>query len=146
MEWPNFEEFQVWLKEEQLDKSIEFILSSTKPGKWLWSKKRTYVCSHQMSGGHKKYEIKHPDWERKFDSKKTGCRCQIEIKHYPHTLAILGRYTEEHDHEIQSANIAYTCLSHTARDQIKVMLKQKVDQKEIVCNEFLFLALSLTHF
>ena len=146
MEWPNFGEFEAWLKEEQLDKSIEFILSSTKPGKWLWSKRRTYVCSHQMSEGHKEYEKKHPDGECKFDSKKTSCCCQIKIKHYPHTQVILGCYTKEHDHEIQLANIAYTCLSQAAHNRIKVMLQQKVNQKEIVCNEFLFLVVSLTHF
>jgi hypothetical protein len=44
----------------------------------------------------------------------------------------LGRYAEEHDHKIQLANVAYTHLSQAARDQIKIMLKQKVDQKEIV--------------
>ena len=133
LKWACIAEFEAWLKEEQLTKSIEFVLSSTKPGKWLWAKRWTYVCSRQMSGGNKKYEKRHPDWQRKIDSKKTGCRSQIEIKHYPHTLTILGRYAEKHDHEIQLANVAYTRLSQAARDQIKVMLKQKVDQKEIVC-------------
>ena len=135
MKWAGIVDFEAWLKEEQLAKSIEFILSSTKPGKGLWSKKQTYVCSRQKSGGQKEYEKKHPDWQRKIDSKKTGCRCQIEIKYYPHTLTILGCYAEEHDHKIQLGNIAYTRLSQAARDQIKVMLKQKVDQKEIVCNQ-----------
>jgi hypothetical protein len=132
MKWACIADFDAWRKEEQLTKSIEFILSSTKTGKWLWTKRWTYVCSRQMSGGQKEYEKKHPDWQRKIDSKKIGCRCQIEIKHYPHTLAILGRYAEEHSHKIQLANVAYTRLSQAARDQIKVMLKQKVDQKEIV--------------
>jgi hypothetical protein len=134
MEWENIDEFEAWLKGEQLADSIEFIVSSTKTGTRLWTKKRTYVCSRQMSGGQKKYEKVHPDWQRKLDSKKTGCRCQIEIKHYPHTLIILGRYAKQHDHQIQLANVAYTRLSQAARDQIKVMLKWKVDQKEIVCN------------
>ena len=132
MEWADIAEFEVWLREEQLAKSIEFVLSSTKPGTWLWTKKRTYVCSRQISGGQKTYERKHPDWKRKFDSKKTGCHCQIVIKFYPHTLTILGRYSQEHDHEIQLANVAYTRLSQAAQDQIKIMLKQRVDQKEIV--------------
>ena len=132
MEWASIAEFEAWLKEEQLAKSIKFILSSTKPGTWLWTKRQTYVCSRQTSGGQKTYKKKYLDWQCKLDSKKTGCRCQIEIKHYPHTVTILGRYTEEHDHKIQLANIAYTRLSQVARDQIKIMLKQKVNQKEIV--------------
>jgi len=133
LEWVDIAEFQAWLKEEQLTKSIEFVISRTKTGKWFWTKKWTYVCSRQMSGGQKNIEKKRPDSNRKIDSKKTSCRCQIEIKSYPHTLTILGRYAEEHNHKIHLANVAYTRLSEAARTQIKVMLKQKVDQKEIVC-------------
>ena len=132
MEWAGITEFDTWLKEEQLAKLIKFILSRTKMVIRLWSRKQTYVCLHQMSRGQKQYNKKLPDWQHKFDSKKTDCQCQIEIKSYPHTETILGRYKEDHDHEIQSANIPYTCLSQAARDKIKVMLKQKVDQKEIV--------------
>jgi hypothetical protein len=114
MEWAGIAEFDTWLREEQLAKSIEFTVSSTKPGTWLWTKKLTYVCSRQMSGGKKKDEGKYPDRQRKIDSKKTGCLCQIQIKFYPHTQTILGRYTQEHDHEIQLANVTYTHLSHSA--------------------------------
>ena len=132
-EWASIAKFDTWLKEEQLAKSIEFILSHTKMGTQLWTRKQTYVCSCQMSGGQKPYDKKLPDQQCKIDSKKTGCQCQIKIKFYPHTKTILGCYREDHDHKIQLANIAYTCLSQAARDKIKVMLKQKVDQKEIVC-------------
>ena len=136
MEWPGIAKFKTWLKEEMLTKTIEFILSSTKTGNWLWMEKRTYVCLRQISGRRSNYEKKLPDRQYKIDSKKTGCRCQVVIKHYPHTLTILGHYAEEHDHQIQLANVAYTCLSHVARDKIKVLLKQKVDRKEIVCERF----------
>ena len=132
MEWADIAEFDAWRREEQISNSIEFILSSTKPGNWLWTKKWAYVCSRQISGGQKDYEKKYPDRQCKIDSKKTGCRCQLVIKFYPHTLTILGRYMEEHDHEIRLANVAYIRLSQPARDQIKAMLKQRVDQKEIV--------------
>ena len=145
MKWAGIAEFKAWLKEEQLSKLIEFALSSTKTGTWLWTTKRTYICSRQMSGGKKVYEKKHSDWQCKLDSKKTGCRCHIEIKYYPHTLTILGHYKEEHDHEIRLANIAYTHLSQAACDQIKVMLKQKVDPKEIVCECISIFSIALTH-
>ena len=111
MEWAGITEFDTWLKEEQLAKSIKFILSCTKTGTRLWSGKQTYVCSRQMSRGQKQYNKKLPDQQRKIDSKKTGCQCQIEIKSYLHTETILGRYKEDHDHGIQLANIPYTCLS-----------------------------------
>ena len=87
----------------------------------------------QMSGGQKKFEKKYPDQQCKIDSKKTSCHCQIEIKHYLHTLIILGHYKDKHDHKIQLANVTYVCLSHAAWNQINVMLKQNFDKMEIVC-------------
>ena len=39
-----------------------------------------------------------------------------------------------HNHEIGSDNITYTWMSGIAWEQIKSMLVQKVDQKEIVRN------------
>ena len=133
IKWAGITEFDTWLKEERLAKLIEFILSCTKMGTPLWSGKRIYVCSHQMSGGQKLYDKKLPDQQRKINSKKTGCRCQIKIKSYPHTETILGCYKEDHNYKIQLANIANTRLLQVDHDKIKVMLKQKVDQKEIVC-------------
>jgi hypothetical protein len=105
-----------------------------KRGPPLWTEKRLYVCSRQLSGGRKEYEKKNPDWRRKIGSKKTGCHCKVLIKLYPHTDAILGNYTDTHDHEVGSGNIAYMRMSHGAREQINSMLEQKVDRKEIVRN------------
>jgi len=104
----------------------------------LWTEKRLYVCSRQPSGGQKLYEKKNPGWKRKIDSKKKGCRCWVIIKLYLHTDTILGNYTNTHDHEIGSDNIAYMQMSGVAQEQIKSMLVQKVDHKEIVCNWNLF--------
>ncbi len=109
IEWASIAKFEVWCESEQLDKSIEFILKNMEMGKWLWSKKLTYVCSHQMSGGQKTYVKKHPDWQHKINSKKTGCYCQLVIKYCPHTLTILGCYAEEHNHDILRLQL-YTIL------------------------------------
>ena len=43
-EWASFADFEAWLWEEQLTHTIEFTLSSTKMGKWLWTERRT--CLH----------------------------------------------------------------------------------------------------
>ena len=45
-----------------------------------------------------------------------------------------------HDHKIGSDNIAYTWMLGIAQEQIKSMLVQKVDHKEIVRNQSLFSA------
>ena len=134
MEWSDLAAFNAWRREEELRYSIELILSVVKRGGPLWTERRVYVCSRQMSGGQKKYEKKNPGWHRKIDSKKTGCHCRVAIKLYPHTDIILGHYTSTHDHEISSGNIAYMRMLGIAREQIRSMLVQRVDHKEIVRN------------
>jgi hypothetical protein len=134
MEWAGPAEFEVWRQEEELAYSIKLIPSNTVHGGKLWTLKWTYVCSHQPSGGPKKYQKKFPDRQWKIESKKTGCQCRIVIKSYPHTSAILGCYMSEHDHEIGLANIAYTRMSRVVREKIKYKLLQKIDPREIVHN------------
>jgi hypothetical protein len=90
IEWAGPAEFEVWHWEEELAYSIELIASKTVHRGGLWTLKRVYVYSHQLSGGRSKYQKKHPDWHRKIKNKKTGCWCSIIIKFYPHTTAILG--------------------------------------------------------
>jgi len=108
MEWSDLTAFNAWRQEEELRYSIKLILSVVKRGGPLWTERRVYVCSCQMSGGQKKYEKKNLGWHRKIDSKKTGCHCHVAIKLYPHTDTILGNYTNTHNHEIGSTNITYT--------------------------------------
>ena len=87
-----------------------------------------------MSEGQKKYEKKNPGWHCKINSKKTSCHCCVAIKLYPHTDTILGNYMSTHDYEIGSGNITYMQMSGVAQKQIKSMLVQRVDHKEIVRN------------
>ena len=132
LEWSDFAAFNAWRCEEELHYSIELIASTVKHGGPLWTKKRLYICLRQPSGGRTEFEKKHLDWHCKIGSKKTGCHCQVVIKLYPYTNAILGNYMNTHNHEVSSENIAYTWMSHIAQEQIKSMLVQKVDCKEIV--------------
>jgi len=46
--------------------------------------------------------------------------------------AVQGCYVDKHNHEIGTANIAYTCLSGSTWEQIKSMLWQRIDHCEIV--------------
>jgi hypothetical protein len=134
IEWASPAEFEAWCQEEELAYSIKLIPSNTVHGGKLWTLKRTYICSHQLSEGPKKYQKKFPEWQWKIESKKMGCRCRIVIKSYLHTSAILGCYVSEHDHEIGLANIAYTRMSRVAREKIKYKLSQKIDPREIAHN------------
>jgi len=134
MEWSDLAAFNVWHQKEELCYSIELILSMVKCRGPLWTERWVYICSCQMSGGQKKYEKKNLGWHHKINSKKTGCHCRIAIKLYSHTDTILGNYMNTHDHEIGSGNIAYMRMSGVAQEQIKSMLVQKVDHKEIIYN------------
>ena len=132
LEWADLAEFDAWRRQQELAYSIELILSRTKSGR-EFTQKRTYRCSRARTGGEKPYQKKHPDRNRKLDSKKTGCRCQLTIKLYSDTPTVLGRYDADHDHEIGLANIAHTRMTHAARMRINEMLTQQIDHKEIVC-------------
>ena len=143
-EWASLAEFDSWRRQEELTYSIELVISKTLVG-WLFTQKRTYICSCQQTGGNRYYQKKFPDRNQKIESKKTGCSCHITIKLYPHTPTILGRYEADHDHEIGLANIAYTRISHPAREKIHTMLTQKMDRKEIICKRSYSSIIDLTH-
>jgi len=134
LEWANLAEFETWCHVEECASSIELVASSTRTpaGGKLYSQSQKFVCGRQRSGGEKAYEKKHPERERKVTTKKTGCRCQVLIKEYPHMSKVLGRYIADHDHKIGAANIAYTCLSSLTWERIKIMLTQTIDRSEIV--------------
>ena len=131
-EWSSLAKFDAWRRQEELTYSIELVTAWTGPGGRLFTQKKIYCCSRQQTGGDRHYQKKFPDQYQKIESKKTGCRCQLTIKLYPHTQTILGRYEADHDHELGLANIAYTWISRAAREQINVMLEQRVHRNEIV--------------
>ena len=138
MRWANIAEFDAWCWMEELAYSIEFITIWVINGKALYLENHNYVCSHQVSRREVPYQKKHPDQQHKIRSKKSGCACQITIKHYHHTEMILGWYAEEYDYELDVENIAYTWLSWEAQDQIRSMLHWRVDPQEIMHNHYLF--------
>ena len=73
-EWTSLAEFEAWRQQEEITNSIELTVSKSCFGK-EFKQKRVYKCSREPSGGEKPYKKKHPEWKRKRDSKKTGCRC-----------------------------------------------------------------------
>ena len=117
---------------KELTSSIEFIVLTSRNDGILWSQWKLFVCGRQNSGGVKEYEKKYPERECKIRIRKSGCRCQIVIKQYHHTSTVLGHYIAKHDHKLGAANIAYTCLSGTTQERIKIMLDQKINRYEIM--------------
>jgi hypothetical protein len=134
--WSNLAKFEMWHWVEELAYSIELISGSIQKGEnGLWMLKCNYVCSCGNSRGQNKYQKKHLEQQRKIRSKKMDCPCKIIIKFYPHMPIIQGHYKNDHNHKVGLANIAFTQMSHNAWESIEKMLWQKIDPREIVCNE-----------
>jgi hypothetical protein len=132
LEWANEEEFQAWLAADESEKAIELVVShinqSDSP---IWREWRELRCSHEFTGGKSDYQSKH-QWERKIPSKKTGCRCRLVIKQYPHTEILLGRYADQHDHPLGDANLRFMRLSGKIRNFVMDMVYMGIEAKAIV--------------
>src|SRR6266850_5088192 len=137
LEWPNLAAFDVWRRNEELAHSIELIKSTIACGGQVWTLRRIFVCSREDGGGGSKYVKKHSERKWKIPSKKTGCPCNIVIKCYPDTERILGRYKRDHDHPIGIANVPFTRLSAGSQRQMRDMVSQKIDPREIICKTIL---------
>ena len=84
-----------------------------------WTQKSVYLCSHQGTGGNKKYEIKKPMYaERKVPSKWTGCKDCLMVKSYPNTEHILGMYEQDHLPVLGEMNPCFMHLPTETRVQI----------------------------
>jgi len=132
-EWNSLDEFKTWHRKEQLDHGIELLRVRTLfAGSSLWHEKRIYVCSRQGTGGKYKYTKKHPGRIRSRPSKRTGCRCGIIVKTYPHTSTVLGWYTAEHDHATGIPNLRFTRLQDSTRAYASSLLRKHMEPKEVV--------------
>ena len=131
LEWASLAKFDTWRRTEEHASSIELVASTTQTDRIHWSRWQKFVCGRQESGG-RTYKKKNPQRQRTLEPKKTGCGCYVIVKQYLHMSTLLGRYDPNHDHEIGAANIAYTCLSGTTWERIKMMLTQTIDRSEIM--------------
>jgi hypothetical protein len=100
LKWESRGEFNEWLTNEQAALGIEIQVSKTWASKSrLYSTCETLSCACNGTGRKHNY-IKKTMRERKIDSKriKGGCPCFIQIKTYPHTSTVLGKYHHDHSH------------------------------------------------
>jgi hypothetical protein len=108
LKWESRDNFNKWLTHEQATIGIEIWLSRTYYPKnsALYSKGEIFCCAHNGTGGEKHY-VKKTTCERKIDSKQIEgrCPCSIQIKIYPHTNTILGRYNTNHSHPVSKDNL-----------------------------------------
>jgi hypothetical protein len=109
LEWESRADFNEWLTHEQAAIGIEIWLSKTQASKMheLYSTNETFCCVRNGTGGIKNYM--KTACERKINSKwiEGGCPCYIQIKTYPHTYTVLGRYHHDHSHPTGKDNLRY---------------------------------------
>jgi len=135
LEWESRADFNSWLTHEQGAIGIEIRLSKTWASKkrQLYSTCETFHCARNGTGGKSRY-VKKTTRERKLDSKRIegGCPCYVQIKTYPHTDAILGKYNFNHSHETGKNNLKYIQIRVSMRDLIEDWVRYGVTDQEIV--------------
>ena len=134
---PSIDAIELWISRESAEKTIEFIHKEIKynknQNKKTWLSKHVWVCARMGSGGKKHYTLKNPHWQRKVESKRTGCQCRITFKTYPDTKEVLGFYTEDHDHPIGGENACFIRIPYEDRVRIAEMLRMGIEPKRVVC-------------
>ncbi len=132
--WQSLADFDGWRQEQKRVDSIDLSLADSECSGHHYSWKRVYRCSRRGSGGIKPYDKKYPARIRKFGPKWIGCPCKVDVKAYPGTTVLLGRYLKTHNHPIGMQNLIYTRVSKNAKGRVREFLEQKVEHSEIVCN------------
>jgi len=135
LKWESRAEFNDWLTHEQAAVGIEIHVSKTQQSKvrQLYSTCETFRCVHNRTGGKSHY-VKKTMRERKIDPKQIegGCPCFIQIKTYPHTHTILGKYHPDHSHPTSKDNLKYIRIQVSAHELIEAWVHYGVTDQEIV--------------
>ena len=135
LEWESRADFERWLTHEQRALGIEIRRSKTRnsQAREICLTCETFRCTRNQIGSTKSYE-KKTTRERKIASKRIegGCPCYVQIKTYPHTGTILGKYEFNHSHETGKNNLKYIQFQVSTRDLIEEWVRYGVTDQEIV--------------
>ena len=135
LEWYSKEAFKDWLDNEQTAKSIELRPSKIEHGTALYTTNQIFRCARNGTGGLKPYQ-KKTTRERKIESKRiaSGCPALVQIKTYPHTNIVLGKYISNHSHAIGLENLKFIWMHDSTREMIAKMVRYGRNDKDIVSN------------
>ena len=135
LEWESRADFDRWLTHEQEALGIEIRITKTQASKvrQLYLRCETFRCTRNGCGGIKPY-VKKTTRERKIESKRIDgrCPCYVQIKLYPHTDTILGKYENKHSHDIGKKNLKHVRIRVPTRDLIEDWVRYRVTEEEIV--------------
>jgi hypothetical protein len=73
-------------------------------------------------------------WKWKIENKQLpdGCPCRVQIKTYPHTAIVLGKYVSNHFHSIGLENLKFIYMRDSTQEMIASMLRYGNNDKDIV--------------
>jgi hypothetical protein len=133
LEWDSKEAFKIWLDNEQTAQSIELRPSKIERGSALYTTNQIFRCACNGTGGLKHYQ-KKTTRERKIENKRLpdSCPCRVQIKTYPHTAVVLGKYVSNHSHPIGLENLKFVYMRDSTREMIASMLRYGKNDKDIV--------------
>ncbi|KAJ6521964.1 hypothetical protein DFH09DRAFT_1330856 [Mycena vulgaris] len=120
---------EAWIRNHEAEHSIELRLKEIEPNRGKknhWLAKHIFICARMGTGGASKYVPKHPERERKIQSKRMPCPCRLVAKSYPNTTTVLGRYENTHSHDTGSDNLIYTRIPAAALYKIEKDLRDGV--------------------
>jgi hypothetical protein len=131
--WDSKEAFKDWLDDEQTAQSIELRPSKIERGSALYITNQIFCCARNGTGGLKPYQ-KKTTRERKIESKRIagGCPALVQIKTYPHTDTVLGKYISNHSHPIGLENLKFIRMRDSTREMIARMVRYGKNDKDIV--------------
>jgi hypothetical protein len=133
LEWDSMESFKDWLDNEQTAKGIELRPSKIERGSALYTTNQIFCCARNGTGGLKLYQKKTAR-ERKIESKRIagGCPSLVQIKTYPHTDTVLGKYISDHSHAIGLENLKFIWMRVSTWEMIAKMVRYGKNDKDIV--------------
>jgi hypothetical protein len=133
LEWEFKEAFKIWLDNEQTDQLIELRPSNIEHGSTLYTTNQIFRCVCNGTGGAKHYQKKTAR-ERKIENKRlpNGCPALVQMKTYPHTTVVLGKYISDHSHPVGMKNLKFVYMRESTREMIASMLRYGKNDKDIV--------------
>ena len=121
LEWELRAKFSDWLTNKQAALGIKIWVSKTWASKLqVYSTCETFCCARNGTGRKVNY-IKKTARERKIDSKwiEGGCHCFVQIKTYPYTSIVLGKYNHDHSHPTGKDNLKYIQIQAPTHELIE---------------------------
>ena len=92
-----------------------------------------FRCTRNGTGRLKLYQKKTAR-ERRIESRQIagGCPSLVQIKTYPHTDTVLGKYISDHSHAIGLENLKFVRMRVSTREMIAKMVRYGKNDKDIV--------------